>query len=241
MSMEFKIRSLNEKGIDLFQNHLNLIKFNGANTSIDRVILLDDNYSEEIKEDYFIEDIVFKEKYDFAKYIVNKIDLNKNKHYYYHIGLWTWLSAFYFDQVCPLESGTRRPGQDARHILQDPKDFRTYYRHLLAGPARIFAELQDKGRIFLSGDISKRGDLVEQLQAYQNIGLNKGIIEAADLLYWDENKNRLRKGAGSKGAGTPRRFVTVIGQFELTYDLNSMEGAKILELFPNEFKKWLAS
>lgn len=235
------MRSLNQKGVIFFQNHLNSIKFDGANTSVDRSILLDDNYSEDLKEDYFIEDILFEEKFDFAKYIVQKIDLNKNRHYHYHIGLWTWLSAFYFDQVCPLESGVRRPGQDARHILQDPKDFRTYYRHLLAGPARIFSELGEKGRIFLSGELSKRGDLVEQLQAYQNIGLNKGIIEAADSLYWDEKKKKLKKGAGSKGAGTPRRFVTIIGQFELTYDLNSMEGAKILELFPEEFRKWIAS
>lgn len=239
--MEYRIRAFNVQGISFFQNHLNSIRFNGVNTNIDRAILFDDIYSDELKEELFVEDQQFLDKYDFAKYISGHIDLSKNKHFYYHIGLWTWLSAFYFEQVCPLESNVRKPGQDARHILQEPKDFRTYYRHLLAGPARIYSELKEKGRIFLAGDLSKRGDIVEQLQAYQNIGLNRGIIEAADQLYWDEGKNRLKKGSGSKGAGSPRRFVNIIGQFELTYDLNSMEGARILELFPDEFKKWTAS
>lgn len=238
--MESKIRTLNAEGIKMFSAHLNRIRFNGLNTSIDPLILENSNYSDEIENDYFVDNqISFETKYSFAKYICEKIDLTKNRHYYYNVGLWSWLSAFYFNQVCPLESEVRKPGQDARHILHEPKDYKAYYRHLLAGPARIYTELGEDGRIFLAGELSKRGDLTEQLQAYQNIAFNRGIIQAADLLYWDEVKKKLKKGSGSKGAGSPRRFVAIIGQFELTYDLTSLDGKNILELFPSEFKKWV--
>jgi len=35
------------------------------------------------------------------------------------VGLWGWLSLFYFDQVCPpVPAGRRRPKRDYRHILE---------------------------------------------------------------------------------------------------------------------------
>ena len=236
--METRVRVFNENGLGLFQEFLNGIKFNGKTEGFEKALLGDNNYTEDLPKDVYIEDIDFENKYEFAKYITEKLDLKNEKEMYYHIGLWTWLSAFYFDQVCPLDGAIRKPGQDARHILQEPKDFRTYYRHLLASPARIYADIGDLGRIFLSGKLNTRGDIAEQLQSYQNIGLNKSIIEVADYLYWDKAKNMVKKGAGSKGGGSPRRFAAVVRQFELTYDLNSMTSDAILDLFPAEFKKW---
>lgn len=236
--MDFKVRSFNKLGIDAFVEHLTQVRLSQTNGAFNRSLLEDGKLAPEIEGNLCINDQQFSDKYHFAKYIVDTLSLQKNKHLYYNVGLWTWLSAFYFDQVCPMHNGQRKPGQEARHVLQEPKNYKVYYRHLLAGPARIYAELGDKGRIFLAGDLAKRGDLVEQLQAYQNIGLNRSIIEAADNLYWDEAKHNLKRGVGSKGPGSPRRFVNVIGQFELTYDLNSMKSESILELLPNEFKKW---
>ena len=51
--------------------------------------------------------------------------------------VWAWLSAFYFEQLCPArKDGTRRPGEEARWIPIGTA-FR-YYRHLLAGPYLIY-------------------------------------------------------------------------------------------------------
>jgi len=239
--MDHRVKQFNDNGIEFFKQFLYNAKFNEDNSDFPREVLFDEKYSENLNEEYIISDIKFNIKHDAGKYFTEVLDLKNNKNAYYNQKLWTWLSAFYFDQVCPIENdGKRRVGQEARYILQNPKNYLTYYRHLLSGPARIYSELDEKGRIFLTGELSKRGDLIEQLQAYQNIALNKGIIEAADSLYWDENENKLKKGAGSKGPGTPRRFVSIIGQFEFTYDLNSMQGQNILTLFPNEFQRWIA-
>lgn len=239
--MDYLARQFNDDGIKYFKKFLYDAKFNDDNSDFPREILLDENYTESIAEELCITDITFITKHDAGKYFTDVLKLRENKSLYYNQKLWTWLSAFYFDQVCPLENdGKRKIGQEARYVLQNPKNYLTYYRHLLSGPARIYSELNDQGRIFLTGEISKRGDLIEQLQAYQNIAMNKGIIEAADRLYWDDSENKLKKGAGSKGPGTPRRFVSIIGQFEYTYDLNSMPGQNILTLFPKEFQRWTA-
>lgn len=239
--MEYQVRAFNDAGLNAFKEHLANIKFHDLNTVFPFDSLFKEEFTIELSEEYFIEKKDFEDKFSAAKYLNDVFQLRGNKTLYYNVGFWTWLSAFYFEIVCPLEKdGKRKPGQEARHVLQDPKNHYTYYRHLLAGPARIYSELGDTGRIFLSGPLSKRGDIVEQLQAYQNIGLNKGIVEAADILYWDNTKNKLKKGAGSSGPGTPRRFVKVINQFGLTFDLNALDGQSIIQLFPHEFNRFMS-
>ena len=74
----------------------------------------------------------------------------------------------------------------------------------------------------------------------QEIGTNKSIIEAAKILYWDAEKKRPKRGSSPQEhkPGTLRRFVDVLQQFELTYDLYSINAEELITLLPNEFKSW---
>ena len=237
-----KVKRLNLRGLEEFKKLLRDFKFNQLTGDIPVELLQSAQFTEEMEEELIIEAQIFPDKLSAAKYLTDRLNLNENKKLYYDVGLWSWISIFYFDQLAPKGRDQRRsPGEEARHLLQDPKNHQKYYRHLLAGPSRIYSELGELGRIFLAGTLDKRGDLTEQLQAYQNIALNKGIISVADEFYWDKSKNKPKRGSGSKGKGTPRRFVKIVSQFELTYDLNSMDGGKIIELFPkSEFQSWLS-
>ena len=68
------------------------------------------------------------------------------------------------------------------------------------------------------------------------------MIQTASTLYWDIKELKLKKGSGSKGAGSPRRFSDIIGQFELTFDLNAMNSPDIISLLPErEFNRWESS
>ena len=53
-----------------------------------------------------------------------------------------------------------------------------------------------------------------------------------------KSSGNLKRGAAGKGAGSARRFVRIIRQYQMTYDLNSMNGKEIVELLPYEFAKW---
>ncbi len=57
-------------------------------------------------------------------------------------------------------------------------------------------------------------------------------------MYWDDTAKNLKRGAAGKGGGSARRLVRIIRQYQLTYDLNSMNGNEIVELLPDEFAKW---
>jgi hypothetical protein len=238
MSYQFTIRTFNEDGLNEFERIISEIR-NGAMKEIPESLLYNEQYSEIHEPVINIGKVDFKNKNELVPYLVSQLQLKENKHLYFDKGLWTWLSAFCFDNICPPDgNGKRKVNEAAFYILKDPKNYTKYYRHLLAYPCRIYSELGDSSKIFLIGTFQKRGEITEQFGAYQEIALNKGILDAANILYWDDATKNLKRGAASKGSGSARRLVRVIRQYQMTYDLNSMKGNEIAELLPDEFAKW---
>ncbi len=68
-------------------------------------------------------------------------------------GLWTWLSLFYFDVVCPKQSGERKVRNDYTYIFE-PKSSRHFYRHLLFVSWRILDIAPNHNRLMLDSSIS---------------------------------------------------------------------------------------
>jgi hypothetical protein len=232
------IRTFNESGLNEFERNINEIR-NGTITTISEDLLFSDNYSIVHEPIINIEKVDYKNKSELIPYLVSELNLRANKYLYFDKGLWSWLAAFLFDNICPADiHGKRKVNETAFYILRDPKSYTKYYRHLLAYPSRIYSELDESSKIFLIGNFSKRGEITEQFGAYQEIALNKGILDVANILYWDDKIKNLKRGASSKSAGSARRLVRIIRQYQLTYDLNSMQGEEILGLLPSEFQKW---
>ncbi len=235
------IRIFNEKGISEFEQQIVEIRHQKRD-SLDLQLLTDSDLTTNFEKEIDIEIKSFYTKKEISTYLSEKIDLINNKHLYYNTYLWSWLSVAYFDLVCPkIGNKARKVNETAKYILRDPKNWRRYYRHLLACPARLYCELGDLSDAFLSSPIHIWGDFHEQLTAYQSIATNRPLIETASKLYWDINTQKLKKGSGSKGAGTPRRFSDLVGQLELTFDLNAMEVNDLYCLLPqSEFNRWSA-
>jgi hypothetical protein len=232
------IRTFNEEGLNEFERLINEIR-SSTLKNIPEDLLFNENYSSAYEPIINLEKVDYKNKNELIPYIVEKLNLRANKHLYFDKGLWSWLAAFYFDNICPIDgNGKRKINESAFYVLRDPKNFRKFYRHLLAYPSRILSELEDSSKIFLVGNFLKRGEITEQFGAYQEIALNKGILDAANIMYWDESSKSLKRGAAGKGGGSARRLVRIIRQYQLTFDLNAMNGNEIVELLPNEFLKW---
>jgi hypothetical protein len=71
---------------------------------------------------------------------------------------------------------------------------------------------------------------------------NRGIMESLHILYFDQIKNKPKRGPiMAKGApGSLYRFIDVIQQLDVTYDLYSMSGPEITGILPAEFSHWAA-
>lgn len=238
MSNLFSIRVFNEAGLNEFEKSLIEIKNNTLNDIPDD-LLSNNEYSSILEPIINIEKVDYKFKNELIPYIVETLDLRNSKHLYFNKGLWSWLAAFYFNNICPPDGNRRRKvNESAFYVLKDPRNYTKFYRHLLAYPSRVLSELNDSAKIFLIGNLSKRGEITEQFGAYQEIALNKGILDAANILYWNAELKTLKRGAAGKGGGSARRLVRIIRQYQLTYDLNSMSGNEIVSILPNEFYKW---
>ena len=132
-------------------------------------------------------------------------------------GLWAWLSAFYFDQLCP--DGTN-PGKVYRWV--PATSFRNYYRHLLAGPYFIYRAHRDNPQhamAVLATPLHRPGDIVEQLASRQELVTNHSVMEAATMLYIGED-GLPKPGAAGRGGGSARRLADVLNPTGL--DLGSL-------------------
>ncbi len=151
-----------------------------------------------------------------------------------------------FCRAFRLERTPDQPGLSVVIPLPDPKltaegivsgVVRHYFYPVLASSLTVTVVA-----IVLHQPLDEPGDYVEQLASRQERISNRGLVEAATHLYFDPVKQKYkRSGQARDKPGTLRRFVDVLEQLELTYDLYFFHesGADLfLELLPQEFKKW---
>jgi len=232
-------RIFNENGIEYFKDILQQIK-EGEINEIPKDLINSTSYTLPFEENIDFDLRLFTSKKEITIYLHDKLDNLERAKIHYNTHLWSWLSAFYFDSVCPInKNNERKVGALVRHVL-NIEDWNRYYRHLLASSFRLYDELGDLAEIYLSGKSYEFGEHLEQLASQQKFATSRGVVEAATILYWDKKNSKIKKNARDKiGPGIIRRFtIDILNQFDLTYDLNSMSGEEIIALLPDEFNEW---
>lgn len=228
-----KLRSFNTGGINRFEEFLASVVRNDDDL---HTLLEDHSLSTTVSPEIEVEARSFVNRYAAGEYLYflfrdsNISNLDEDR------GIWAWLSAFYFDQLCP--SGTN-PGKDYRWVPA-VNSFRNYYRHLLAGPYFIYRAHKDNPQhamAVLATPLHRPGDIVEQIASRQEIVTNHSVMEAATRLYIGENGAPKPRAAG-RGPGSARRFADVLTQLDLTWDLYDLTTDKLLGLLPSEFDEF---
>jgi len=230
------VRRLTETGIEHFRNYLKELR-EGGTAEPPRSLLTDPEASEPFAPTRSIEERVLATRLEGARYLTEVFDdilgLEED------VGLWSWLSLFYFDQVCPPRAdGVRSPGRDYRHI-QEP-GYRYAHRHLLSGPLLVYRTHRERATLLLCTKVHQENKFHHELASRQAFISNPAIIEAANLLYLDERAQGPKRGAqdAKQGPGTLGRFIDVVQQLDLNYDLYSMSAEAIVSLLPSEFDEW---
>lgn len=232
-----RLRTLNARGIEEFRGFLQQIR-DGAEFQSDPAVLYLDEYSRRLPRTVEIEPRTFASKFEAAEYLAGVLaDLPGIAD---DAGLWSWLALFYFDQLSPVDAeGKRRPREDYHYIpATDPSSGWQRERHLLAAPYKLFLLHRRNARLLLHPAVHQHGAFIYNLGFRRDLITNKGLIEAIDLLYWDEKRNRPKRGATSSRPGNLRRLIAVIQQLDFNYDLYGMQAGEILQLLPPEFDAW---
>jgi len=236
-----KLHRLNSEGLEKFGAYLDSLQ-NNPGTPVPDYLMESPDYSELVGESVDIDQGPFATRLSVAEAIDNlfaKANLASAER---DRGLWAWLALAYFDYLCPVDNnGARKVGERARYIAE-PQNYQRYYRHLLLGPYLIYQAHKDdpaRALALLCKPPHIIDDVVGQLAASQELVSNRAIMELATILYYDPATKQLKRGAGNKGAGTPRRLVVILKQFTLTWDLYSMSVKELLDVLPKEFRKFI--
>ena len=152
-------------------------------------------------------------------------------------GLWGWLALSYFASLCP--GGV--PGALNRYVPETvgTQAGRRYYRHLLAGPYRLYRQLGAGAGPALNTPVSEHNALYSALADHTDLAQNPALAEVMNGLYVDQITGALRRGiSGADRSGSLSRFFSVLYQLELTYDLPGLTAEDLRRLLPPEFDGW---
>lgn len=237
------LRRFTPAGLDAFQRALNDIK-RVPTTPAPEHLLNDSTASEAVREDVVLNHTIHTTRLSLGHAIDQVFGNPPPAGILTDVRLWSWMSLFFFDSVCPLQSnGTRRVGAMARYILEGT-DYKRYYRHLLVSAyLPYFANRDNPQRAIalLCQTPSVPGEIVEQIVGRQDFIANPTIVSAVSALYYDAETGRPKKGSSGKGPGTPRRLADVLRQFDRTWDIHSMRPQQLINFLPKEFSRFRPS
>lgn len=235
-----RIRTLNPEGLAKFSEYLAALR-GDPKLAPPMAILNDGLYSDPFEPEVHIEVQELANAHDLGTYLNHVLADCEDRLISRNHALWSWLALLYFDQLCkPDAEGKRKPLEEAVYVLEQRFSFRRYYRHAVRTAWLAVKEHGEQAKVLLlTSGRGTRTDIGEQLGAYQHLFANKTIIGSAYAMYFDQQAQKPKRGAGGKGAGSARRLANIARQLELTYDLQDCPLAKFLALLPREFKAWV--
>ena len=234
-----KLRRFTEEGMERVQQFWDDLEEGNGDNPAD--LLNDDAITEVIPDGPDVPPKPAFDRWAFARWADGA--LSPLKAHLSDVGMWSWLTIAMLDIVLPArEDGKRTPLARARYV-PELSDYKRYYRHLLVGPWLIYRTHRrrpDAAFALLCQPLHRPGELVEQIASRQEFVSNPSVTSLTTRLYFDDSQRELKRGSSNKGAGSPRRLVCVLQQFDLTYDLYSMSVDQLVDLLPPEFDRWTA-
>jgi hypothetical protein len=229
-------RALNHVGIDQFRAYLAQLRA-GEPADPPWWLLNDPSCTLELSVQPQVDRREFGSRWSVGQYLMERLAVLPGPEVDSNPGLWAWLSLYYFDQVCPANPG-RKPGQDYRHVPDFT--FRHRYRHLLYGPYTVYRRHRGHAVLLLAGPLHREQNLYHEITSRIDLIASRGVIDALNNLYFDRKKGGTKRGAQANTLlpGTLRRFVQILQQLDVTYDIYGMSGEEILDLLPPEFDSW---
>jgi hypothetical protein len=233
------LRRLNETGLAKFSEYL----AGGATEAPPLHLLSHPDTSEPVGATIKLVQRIFPNRFEFGRELNVRLGALDAASISNDRGLWTGLSLYFFEQLCPAdEAGKRRLSKEYQYVLSS--DYRHYYRHLVRTAWQLCRDHGSNSRFLLLATndgpdpLRRHGDILEQLGGTQRIIRSRPIIAEAARLYSDPISGRPRKGAAGKGGGSIRRFARVVRQLDLTFDPENLPPGGLTTVLPAEFNTW---
>lgn len=233
------VRQFNQAGIEAFRKFLAVYRPDGMG-AVPRDMLEDNALTAVVTPQIEIEPQSFMVKSEAAHYLRDRLAPLGERDVATNADLWTWLTLFYFDEVCPVRGGKRAVKNDYTYIFE-PENPRHFYRHLLFIAWRVLQVAPKHNRLFLGSPLSSLDKVTGEVMKRLYLTRIPCIFEVLDRLYWDNGRGRARIGIVDERNVKPgdlrHRFPIRIRQLEMTHDLQSLTADQLIELLGVEFQR----
>jgi hypothetical protein len=233
-----RLRRFNNKGVDRFREYLRLAR-EDATASVQWDLLQDPSLTEEVHPPAEVDAISFQTKREAATYLHKVLREIPKQIVIEDQGLWTWLSLYFFDSICPKRDGKRAIRNDYTYIYE-PKNTRHFYRHLLFISWRILDIAPINNQLLLDRSVASLDKISSEIMKRLYLTRIPCFFELVEKIYRDPKTNRARKGIVDttriNRGDLSHRLPTCIRQLEKTYDLHSLTADQLLDLLGPEFQ-----
>lgn len=239
-----RVRRFNQLGIDRMINLVDSLSYIAPFTDPPYKLLTDNQLTSTFEYEIIISPKLFSNRFELAAYFNNMFckegsctfaSIARDK------GLWTWLSLMFFDSISKIKKDGTWKGGDIANWIPHFQDWKRYYRHLLAGPSRIYNAHSTESeitKVILLNPPDTPGDIYEQLASRMEYATNPSVLKTAGKLYMNKEEQH-KRGAAGKGAGSVRRLTKVLAQLDVTWDLYSLTEDEIIDMLPSEFNRFI--
>ena len=234
------LRRFNNAGITEFVRRIETLRAGGA-AEIDDAFVTDGKLTEPIVPEVPIERPAFKTKWDSGAYLSERTRAARTVHGDDDRGLWTWLSAWHWDAVCPVRENGNRKVLGPYHYAYGYGNKQRRGQHLLA-IATMFYEIDPQSRLTLETPVFSLTQAVQEVSTRLALLRIRGLLALLDVLYLDTGTGRAKPGIIDPRVVRPgdlrHRLPARIRQLEVTHDLTNLNAEQLLNLLGDEFRQW---
>ena len=157
--------------------------------------------------------------------------------------VWAWLSLFFHETTFPRDKGGRWfTGERSRHIIQTIEGRRQdqSHRHLVKSAVTNVLRFGEYAVVLMGTEIgqSKIEEQVMSRRVDQPLAYHKEFIKTLHRLYWDAEEDNLKSGARGEGPGSIMHMIDLLTQFDMTFDISSLEVDDFMRLLPSDFNRF---
>lgn len=233
------LRHFNEAGIAEFVRRIQAMR-SGEKAEIDDAFVMDPSLTEIVKPEVAMERPAFKTKRDAGAYLSEKTREARRLLGDQDAGLWTWLSAWHWDAVCPVRPDGRRRVLSPLYYVYGFGFSKQKRQHLLAVSTEM-AERYPLSRVLLEGPVYSLTGVVHEVMTRLSFTRLRAMPELLDRLYWNEKSHCVKRGlvdTKPRSGDLRSRLPLRIQQLELTHDLTDLTADQLLALLGEEFQQW---
>jgi hypothetical protein len=208
-------------------------------------ILEDDRYSKRLGFAGRLPERKFVRKYDLGMAICTGLGPENADRMLLIPNVWPWLSLLYHDTTFPQKNGKWQTGDDARHLIQaiHGRKQDQSHRHLVKSAVTNVLRFREYAVVLMGNQIgqSKIEEQVMSRRVNPPLAHHKEFVKTLYLLYWDAEADDVKRGASGEGAGSVMHMIDLLTQFDMTFDIASLEVNDFMRLLPNDFGRFLHS